>query len=177
MNHEWRKHPRLINLLHPDYPDDLQVVVHDGGTRLTSRHPELVWVRITKYAEGVFTGRVLNQPSQLSSVSEGSEILFILPEYGEHPLLVTEKYLKERHEWIICPCEQCGLSELFDAPSDLIHMAFPGTPKDSTVSVFTTFCGVCGGVQGVQHKSSNPETFEAASNQYDLGKAWWKFWK
>lgn len=30
MNHEWRKHPRLINLLHPDYPDDLQVVVHDG---------------------------------------------------------------------------------------------------------------------------------------------------
>jgi hypothetical protein len=184
MNHEWRKHPRLISRLHPDYPDDLQVVVHDGGPRLTSRHPELVWVRITKYAGGVFTGRVLNQPNQLTSVSEGSEILFILPEHGvvipehgEYPLLVTEKYLKERTEWIIHPCEQCGLSELFDAPSELVRVVFPSTPQGSVISMFTAFCGACGGVQGLQHQSYNPEDLETTSNQPDPGKSWWQFWK
>jgi len=152
---EWRQHPKLIGRMHADYPDDLQVMIHDGGSRLTSHHPEVVWVNITKCDGNIFTGKVLNQPNQLTSVSKDSEILFIMPDSGQYPLLVTEKYLQERSEWLIQPCNKCGLSELFDPPSELIRVIFPNTPTNSVINMFTTFCGVCGGIQGVQHNSYN----------------------
>jgi hypothetical protein len=177
MPHEWREHPKLVTRFHPDYPDDLQVIVHDGGPRLTDRHPELVWVRVTKCDGDVFTGRILNQPHQLTSVSEGSEIMFIVPDSGNHPLQVREKYIQERPEWIIHPCDKCGLSELFDAPSDLIRVVFPNTPTESVMSMFTTFCGACGGVQLVQHKSYNPDDMETVSSEPPTDRRWWQFWK
>lgn len=157
MSHQWRDHPKLIGRFHPDYPDDVQVMVHDGGPRLTTHHPEVVWVNITGCDGDIFRGIVLNQPHQLTSVTANAEILFIVPDSGEYPLLVTEKYLQERSEWIIHPCNQCGLSELLDAPSDLIRAVFPNQPTDAVMNAFTAFCGVCGGVQIVQNQSYHPD--------------------
>jgi hypothetical protein len=99
MPHEWRDHPKLRGRFLAEYPDDLQVIVHDGGPRLTSHRPELIWVRITRGDGNLFRGRVLNQPEQLSSVSQGSEIQFLLPGGGEYPLMVTDRYLGERGFW------------------------------------------------------------------------------
>jgi len=169
---KWRKHPKLIGRMSPEYPNDLQVIVHDGDPRLTNHNPELVWVNITKCDANIFSGRVLNQPNQLTSVSEGSNILFIVPDSGDYPLLVTEKYLQERSEWIIHPCDRCGLSELFDPPSVLIRAKFPNVPTTGAISMFTAFCGFCGGVQGVENKSYNsysetipsPELFYSRQN-------------
>jgi len=152
MPREWRSHPKLQGRFHPEFPDDIQVLVHDGGSRLTNHGAELVWVTIVRCDANVFCGTVLNEPVQLSSVSQGSEIQFLIPDGGEHPLMVTDKYLRERASWIIDPCRKCGLSELFDAPSDLIRVVFSNNPPDSVVEVFTVFCGACGGVQVVQHK-------------------------
>ncbi len=39
----WRSDPLLEGRFHPEYPDDLQVIVHDGGPRLTKNAPELMW--------------------------------------------------------------------------------------------------------------------------------------
>jgi hypothetical protein len=172
----WQDHPRLKERFHPSAPDDLQVFVHDGGPRLTDRKPELVWVRVTGGEGNVFRGRVLNQPQQLVTVSEGSEIQFIAPESGEHPLLVTEKYLRERPDWIIQPCNRCGLSELFDAPSDLIRVVFPQITTFSSMK-FTAFCGACGGTLVVSQAQEAPVAGDAEPKAPVPTKKWWQFWK
>src|SRR5215467_14273274 len=148
----WRSHPKLKDRFHPQHPDDLQVIVHDGGPRITDRRPEAVWVTVTGCDGDVYAGRVLNQPSQLRTVQQGQQIRFIMPEGGKHPVLVTEKYLRERSAWTIHPCQKCGLSELFDAPSDLMRVVFPNAPAESVMEAFTSFCPLCGGVQVIELK-------------------------
>jgi hypothetical protein len=78
--------------------------------------------------------------------------------------MVREKYLVERAAWIVHPCSGCGLSELFDAPSDLIPKIFPKIQPGETVEAFTAFCGACHGVQVVESASSN-ETIDAAGTK------------
>lgn len=92
---------------------------------------------------------------QLSTVSQGDEIRFLVPKGWTHPLLVTEKYLRERTEWVIDPCENCGLSELFDAPSDLVKATYPHLPEGAVVESLTVLCGMCGGVQLIRCKESS----------------------
>jgi hypothetical protein len=168
----WREHPALRARLHRDHPDDVQVIVHDGGPRITDRRPELVWVRVTGVAADVFSGVVLNQPQQLETLAEGAAIQFVVPAGGEHPLLVTAAYLAERGSWTIHPCAECGLTELFDAPSRLIRQIFPSLPADATMDAFTAFCGACGGVQSVERKRSDEDESPAHHE-----RPWWKFWK
>jgi hypothetical protein len=144
----WRNSPDLVERFLPDYPDDLQVVVHDGGPRFTDRAPELVWVRVTGKDANAYRGTVLNQPDGLKTVKQGDSILFLACRDKKlYPFLVSEKYLQERSNWVIEPCNKCGFAELFDAPSDLIHKIFPNLPKDSTMEGFTSFCPLCRGVQ------------------------------
>jgi hypothetical protein len=178
MTTAWRQHPKLDGRFHVDHPDDVQVLVHDGGPRLTDRRPELVWVRVTACEGDVFTARVLNQPRQLNTVNEGTEVQFVAPASGEHLLQVREKYLQEREGWIIQPCNKCGLSELFDAPSDLIKRVFSSLPDGATMDAFSAFCGACGGVQLVQHKSFREEEEpDEQADQRTPNKKWWQFWK
>ena len=169
----WRDLPALRGRLHPEHPDDIQVLVHDGGPRFTDRRPELVWVRIVTAAPRVFAGEVLNQPQQLTSVQRGDRIQFVVPQSGEHPIMVREKYLAERGAWIVRPCTGCGLSELFDAPADLIPKVFPNIRTGETIEAFTVFCGACHGVQVVETASSR-EITGAGDTSF---KRWWQFWK
>jgi hypothetical protein len=162
----WRAHPKLTGRFHPEIPDDLQVIVHDGGPRLTQKAPELVWVTVTGGEGDVFSGRILNQPAHVTSVHQGQEIRFIVPDRCPHPLLVTPKYLHERPSWQIDPCRQCGFAALFDAPSDLIRAAFPDIPDGAVMEGFTSFCPLCGGIQMLHCKGSGAG-----------GKDRWKFWK
>jgi hypothetical protein len=151
----WRNDPRLKGKFHPEYPDDLQVIVHDGGPHMTKHRPELIWVRVTGYKHRVFIGRVLSQPHQLESIRQNSIIRFLVPEGGDYPLMVTDKYLAERDNWIIYPCQKCGLSEILDAPSDLYPVIFPNTPDTEVVVSFTSRCGTCAdGCQVVENINS-----------------------
>ncbi len=147
---QWRVEPLLQGRFHPSYPDDLQVVVHEGGPRTSSTRPELIWVRVLAGQNGQYQGTLLNQPHGLSSLSQGSIITFIMPSKGPQPLRATELYLKERSDWVITPCDKCGLTELFDPPSVLIPATFQ-IPEGSTLEMFTTFCGMCGGTMHVRH--------------------------
>jgi Uncharacterized protein conserved in bacteria (DUF2314) len=171
--HEWRTHPDLQGRLQPDHPDDVQVIVHEGGPRISDRKPELVWITVTASGDNVFTGKILNQPTQLQTVHQGDQIYFVVPGDEQQPLRVTEKYLRERPHWIIYPCEKCGLSELFDAPSDLMKATFRDLPDGAVVEAFTAICGMCGGPQSVQLKDDvlvEPHTKAPA-------RKWWQFWK
>lgn len=146
----WRTHPDLKDKLHPQHPDDLQVVIHEGGPRTTRKYPEAVWVSITSGENDVFQGRILNTPSQLDSVKQG-DIISLLANTGvEHAVMVTPKYLRERPQWKIKPCSKCGFTELFDAPSDLVRATFPSLPDDALLEAFTTFCALCDGTQIVE---------------------------
>lgn len=153
MAQEWRTHTLLKTLFHPDFPDDLQVIVHDGGPRLTNRRPEAVWVRLhAAEAPDQVVGTVLNQPAQLTSVKLGQDVRCLVTASAKFPVLVTAKYLAERGDWNVVPCNKCGFGELFDAPSDLMRVIFPNNPPGSITVMFTSFCPPCGGIQVLQHR-------------------------
>lgn len=168
----WRSHPKLLGQFHAEYPDDLQVIVHDGGPHITDRRPEAVWVTVTGCNGDVFSGRVINQPAQLRTIRQGQQIHFIMPLNGKHSVLVTEKYLLERQAWAIHPCQKCGFSELFDAPTDLMRVVFPNLPADAVMEAFTSFCPLCGGAQVIEFTGSNDQIAPAPPHK----KAWWEFW-
>ncbi len=169
----WRDHPRLAGRFHPEHPDDIQVVVHDGGPRLSRLAPEVVWVRITGGEGDILAGTVLNQPSELATVSVGNAIRCKVPTSGEHPVMVTEKYLSERSDWIVHPCNRCGLTELFDAPSDLVRVVFPPGPVQLEAEMFTALCGWCAGSQLVQRVGT--EAIEGP--EVHPPKRWWELWR
>jgi hypothetical protein len=171
----WREHPKLKGRFLPDHADDLQVFVHDGGPRLSPNRPEAVWVTVTGMDGDVFRGHVLNQPHHLQTVRLGSEIKFVAAEGAEFPVMVTDKYLREREAWTIIPCRKCGLSELFDAPSDLIRVVFPNTPPDAQMTMFTALCPLCGGFLGLKARDSAvPEAAQKAPPP--AKRPWWRFW-
>lgn len=163
----WRHHPALKDKLHPEYPDDLQVIVHDGGPRMTERRPELVWVRIDGLENDILSGTVLNAPTQLQTVKQNQRIQFALAGV-EHPVMLTAKYQQEKSAWNIQPCNKCGFTHLFDAPSDLIKVIFPNIPADAEMEGFTSFCPLCGGVQTIEAQAIAPHI--------EAKRPWWKFW-
>jgi hypothetical protein len=176
VGNEWREHPKLKGRFHTDHPDDLQVFVHDGGPRLSRNPAEAVWVTVTAMDGEVFQGRVLNQPHNVRSVRQGSEIKFVVADGARCPVMVTNKYLQERGSWVIHSCRKCGFSELFDAPSDLIRVVFPNTQADAQMSMFTAFCPLCGGVQGVQAKDNPAGGGGRAAAPPPAKRPWWRFW-
>jgi hypothetical protein len=173
----WREHPKLKGRFLPDYPDDLQVFVHDGGPRITRNPPEAVWVSVTGMEGETFRGRVLNQPHHLQSVRPGSEIKFVVADGAEFPVMVTDRYLGERGDWVIHPCRGCGFSELFDAPSELMRVVFPDMPHDAQMTMFTAFCPFCGGAQGVESRGNPvPDGENAEPPGIPAKRPWWRFW-
>ncbi|NHZ98031.1 hypothetical protein [Massilia sp. CCM 8734] len=174
---EWRTHPALSGKFHPDYPDDIQVIIHDGGPRITTLNPEAAWVTVTGVDGDVFSGRLIITPTQVTSVRLNQSIRFIATS-NNHPVMVSDKYLEERPSWLIGACHKCGFDELLDAPSDLIKVVFPNIPADAEMEEFTAFCGACGGAQIVEArpapKAAAPlaDAAQAAASE----RPWWKRW-
>ncbi len=168
---QWREHARLKGRFLPDYPDDLQVIAHDGGPRIAHASPELIWVRVVAASGDVFDGIVLNQPHGLRSVAQNGPIRFLAPATAPHPVMTSDKYLRERADWTITPCDQCGFDELFDAPSDLMRAVFANVPQDAVMEMFTAKCPLCGGIQGLEAAASRDAGPAAAR------KPWWRFWR
>lgn len=151
----WNEHPKLRGRFHPEFPEDLQVIVHDASPAKSGGYAELVWVRVTGCDDEIFSGIVLNKPSHLRDVTEFSSISFIVPDGGQYPLQVTPKYLSERSMWrILMPCKGCGLTELLYPPTELVAYSFPlvTAAELSKGFTFTTRCGWCGGGMVVRLK-------------------------
>jgi hypothetical protein len=142
----WRRDAHLSGKLHPDFPDDIRVLLHDGGPLFCSFPPEVVWARlVSRVDDGVYRAILLNQPFQLTNRTVG-DLIHVAVAGGDHPLVyVTDRYLIERASWSVNPCNQCALSVLFDAPSDLIAATFADLPSDVSLTHFTATCPLCGG--------------------------------
>ena len=156
---DWQQNPELQGRMHPQYPSDLQVVVHLGGPHTSSQGFELLWIRITGFEAGVYRGDLLEQPQKLSGLSEGDQIRFLVPSnVRQNPVLVTDAYLSEIPDWEVSGCRGCGSSILLDPPSALIRSAIPGLPPGAFPEAFSALCGLCGGAQPVRR--SDTEGFQ-----------------
>ncbi|MBK9030140.1 MAG: hypothetical protein IPL61_02175 [Myxococcales bacterium] len=156
----WRRDPALAGRWHKQFPDDLQVLVHDGEPRRTQRPPEGCWVRVdavvpaparpSASADGapiargaaIYVGALLSEPRALTSVAQGARIHVVPDPGGRHPLAVTEAYLAERAAWTITPCPRCGLGEGLDPPSVMAATRFPDAAAPPIM--FTAHCPLCG---------------------------------
>jgi hypothetical protein len=200
MNAPWHADPALSGRFHPDHPNDLQVVVHDGEPRRTSRAPEACWVTVTgvrgamrvptpppdakpplhagqvRFAERpVYQGTLLNDPNQLATARKGDTLLFVTTPGIPHPVRVTEAYLAERGGWAFIPCNKCGADQSLDPPTVMARTRFPDAPQGAVPVAFTAFCP-CGGtmmlclVEGAGAAANGPGPEKQAA------KPWWKFW-
>ncbi len=174
----WRDHTDLHGRFASEYPDDTQILIHNGSPRFSNQVPELVWVRVESLSQhetgiDVFCGSLLNTPNHLSVIHKGDTIEFISGRGCPYPIMVTKTYLAERAVWNIIPCDKCGCAELFDAPSELLPKVFPNLPDGAILEAFTSFCPLCGGAQVVSH----PDTFNGESTATTTTKRWWQFWK
>jgi hypothetical protein len=169
MTTPWRNDPDLAGKLHPQSPDDVQVLVHDGEPRRTQRNPEGCWVKITGTAgvlrspimpkgppgpaiasqltwleRTIYQGQLLNQPHQLSTVSQGATVRFVHAPGIPNPLMITPAYEQERPRWAFTPCDRCGADQALDAPSVMAKTRFPDAPPGAVPVAFSAFCP-CGG--------------------------------
>ncbi len=139
----WRTDPALRGRFHPRFPDDLQVLLHDGEPRRSGKGPELCWLRVVDLdaaSPGRYVGELLHAPHALTTVRAGDRLRFIAAPGGKHPLHVTDAYLAERDAWDIQPCPTCGLRETLDPPSVMAAGRFgAGAPV-----MFTAHCPLCG---------------------------------
>jgi hypothetical protein len=165
----WHDDPNLQGRFHPQYPDDLQVVLHEGSFRFTRAKPEIVWGRIQLGLEFEFEGNppqivrayrasLLNQPVQLKTFKVGQDIMLVAHKSYKLPIYVTHEYVADRAQYHITPCNECGLPELFDPISKLVEHSFPGMKEtlkkeEGAFPMFTSFCPVCGGTMVVKHKA------------------------
>jgi hypothetical protein len=192
MGQPWRDDPLLQGCFHPNYPDDLQVIVHEGGPRLAATPPELMWVRIegvhptephdepASEHDGapprtVYRGTLLNTPHRLPTLTKGATILLMAVKGSPHPIRTTERYLGERPEYEVIACEKCGLNELFDPPSALVAKVFPDLPEGTVLERFTSFCPLCRGAQQVVAKNARSSVPEPESDpaRTQPPRRWW----
>jgi hypothetical protein len=153
----WHDDPLLAQRFHPDFPpDDLQVIVHDGGPRCAHTKPELVWARVTAAHADHYEAECLNQPESVRSVTLGQTLLFRVSAHGEFPFQVSRRYLEERDAWRIKGCAGCGFDELFNAPSELIQATFPDSSDE--LLAFTARCPFCGDGQLVESAAQAEST-------------------
>jgi hypothetical protein len=182
MDAPWRHDPLLVGRFHPKHLDDLEVVVHDGGPRVSAIPPELMWVRlhaavlIPGSAWRAYRGLLLSEPHRLPNLNAGGEILVLPAKGSPHPIRTSARYLVERAEYDVVPCAKCGFSELFDPPSALIAKIFPNLPEGSLMERFATFCAICGGVQEVV-ACEGGEQAESDMDMTNPPERWWKDWK
>jgi hypothetical protein len=197
----WRSDPNLAGKFHTQYPDDIEVLVHDGEPRRTKKQPEICWVRITatpgtlrfpvspagdkaptpgspvNWTERpIYSGTLLNQPHHLTSVREGSTVSFIFTPGLPALLMITDEYQRERVLWTFVACNGCGADQGLDPPTVMAKTRFPDAPGGFLPIAFTAICP-CNGTMMlsmvVEPKPAGASPTAAPSSGM---KPWWKFW-
>jgi hypothetical protein len=195
----WLTDPALSGRFHPQQPNDLQVVVHDGEPRRTKLAPEAAWVTVTgvhgilrmpvaseatkmpldpsqvSWSErAVYTATLLNEPRQLVTVRRGESLLFLHSPGIPHPVRVTEQYIAERSRWAVIACQGCGADQSLDPPSIMARTRFPDAPAGATPVAFTAICP-CGGTMTLCMVKNAAQAQKQATARVEK-KPWWKLW-
>lgn len=156
----WRRDPRLAGKWHKQFPDDLQVLVHDGEPGAVKRRPENCWVRVDAALDGparpattaagavldrarvLYEGVLLSKPHKLTTYAAGDRVRFAPDPGGRHLIAMTAAYLAARSAWTVTACTGCGLTEGLEAPEAMAAARFPDA--DGEVQAFTAHCPLCG---------------------------------
>ena len=87
----WRTDPRLARRFHPDFKDDIQVVVPNPDSANGKRR-EVIWVRMlaADSATGRFLAYSLNEPDDLRGLHEGDNLVFTWDAKG-YPVALTSE--------------------------------------------------------------------------------------
>jgi hypothetical protein len=168
----WRSDPDLATRFHPRFPDHLQVVLHDGEPRRSSRSPEACWVEVTAlhgrvrfpgvagdigasretervhWVERPVYRATLLHATKALTICEGQSLLFVVVPGVPYPLQIDESYLAERVRWAFRPCDRCGADQGLDPPSTMARTRFASKPGWEPIR-FTAFCS-CGGTMELQ---------------------------
>ena len=178
MKTPWRNNPIFKGKFHPEYPDDLQVLIHAGNPRFSGKRPEAVWVRITRNQDTVYFGNILNKPQFLDNLHQGDEISFLKVESAPFPFLISPNYVDDRKKWVISPCDKCGFAEMFEPPSKKVEsfMKENQITEENVPIMMTTFCPLCGGAQILGKIGTEAET-KLRDFKLVAKKRWWMFWK
>src|SRR5213078_1242072 len=180
----WRSDPELSARFHPQYPDHVQVVLHDGEPRRTQRKPETCWIEVTALharvrfasvarAPGaplatervhwierpVYRGTLLHATHALT-IQNGQSLLFVVVPGIPYPLQVDEAYLAERVQWAFRPCDRCGADQGLDLPTTMARTRFGDHPGSVPIR-FTAFCP-CGGTMELQRLDAAAEPAHAS---------------
>ncbi|MEJ7602550.1 MAG: hypothetical protein WKG01_31955 [Kofleriaceae bacterium] len=195
----WRSDPALQGRFHADFPDDVQVIVHDGEPRRTNKPPEACFVRITDIVGSlrmphappgaappvpasalqwterpVYRGTLLNQPHNVTSVRANHPIEFVTAPGLPHPLHITPQYAQERAQWCITPCTGCGGDQTLDPMTTMARTRFPDAPGGSIPVAFSAFCP-CGGTMMLAMAGGSEPPMRTTTTGAP-GNPWWKFW-
>ena len=170
---DWHSDAELQGRFHPDAVDDVEVVIHDGHPGMSGRTPERAWVRIYDKRGRVYRGTLLNQPFTLTTVSKGDDVLFVAPPGCQYLIRVSEQYLAERDNWDIQPCNQCGLTETFDPPSEMLKNTQVPPEYHAQVPQITAPCPLCPGTQILLRKGAQPPSPPPATPAPQK-TSWWK---
>ncbi|MEM6926361.1 MAG: hypothetical protein AAF602_05505 [Myxococcota bacterium] len=98
----WRTDPRLAGRFHPDYPDDVQVLVGGGGLPF-----EGVWMSLRQCDDTGCTGALLNQPTKVP-LSLGQPIRFRFADIGEAGLIAATTPDAEVPEDLVAAAQAFG---------------------------------------------------------------------
>lgn len=161
----WHTDPAMAGRFHPDFPDDVQVLLHEGSFRFTPARPEVMWAKLIGHVAitgpqgrriGAYQVQLLSQPFELQSLHLHDQILAVCNNSYPYLIRVSESYLSERTDYEVLPCNQCGLPELFDTISRLIAYTFAAPPTpEADLTMFTSTCPLCGGMLVVRHKDAD----------------------
>jgi hypothetical protein len=83
----WRRHEDLQGKLHPEYPDDLEVLFRKAATEKY----ESMWVRVIAFdpASREYLGILLNSPYDVPTIEEGDNVAFGVVLGAPHPVAVA----------------------------------------------------------------------------------------
>jgi hypothetical protein len=199
----WRTDPNLQGKFHPQFADDLQVMVHDGEPRRTNKQPEACFVRVTSVVgvlrmphapqntpppvpssmlqwtqRPIYRGTLLNQPFGLTTVKQNQTIEFVTSPGLPHPLQISLQYAQERVKWCLEPCTGCGADQTLDPMTEMAKTRFPNLDHGSIPVAFSAFCP-CGGTLALV--SAEVPIAAAVLPTVEVrmtsgAKPWWKFW-
>jgi hypothetical protein len=178
----WHNDPLLVGKFHATYPNDVQVIMHDGGPRLSTIAPELMWVRLHGLASQsrasfrVYRGTLLGDAQRLPNLKAGALVLVLTASGSPHPIRTTDAYIEDRARYDIRPCCGCGFSELFDPPMALGRRLHPEIPEGAKMANYATRCALCGGLQEVVAKEGGI-TIDPDLETTEPPQRWWTDWK
>lgn len=136
----WRMDPELAAWCHINYPDDCQVLIHNGASpTFGDTDREIVWATINDRQGDIFSATVINDPQHVQSIRQGHTIQFAKTGGNHPPALLTGELVRDLPRLDVKPCQKCRNRLVFDSIAKLAPDEVEAYPHK--VETVCRFCG------------------------------------